>query len=199
MKDEQLAITITDRTKPYQGFRQVEVIDYREDESGITARRELMTGTRAITVVAHDPDLDVLLMVRQFRLGAHIGTGFGMTAEFVAGMIDPGETPEQSVRRELIEETGVSAKCVLPMCRFLTTPGLSDETIDLYYAQVDASDLPEVAGVAHETEQTFPFTVSLEDALQACDDNAIYNGIVMVGLLRFAREYDALIAKAAAL
>ena len=198
MKDEPLSITITERTKPYQGFRQVEVIDYREDESGISARRELMTGTRAVTVVAHDPNLDVLLMVRQFRLGAHIGTGFGKTAEFVAGMIDPGEAPEDSVRRELLEETGVAATVVLPMCRFLTTPGLSDETIDLYYAQVDASDLPEEAGVAHETEQTFPFTVPLSEALTALDENHIYNGIVMVGLLRFAREKDALIARAAA-
>lgn len=199
MKDDTLAITITDRTKPYQGFRQVEVIDYRETESGITARRELMTGTRAVTVVAHDPDLDLLLMVRQFRLGAHIGTGFGMTAEFVAGMIDPGEEPEESVRRELLEETGITAKAVVPICRFLTTPGLSDETIDLYYTQVDASDLPEEAGVAHETEQTFPFTVALDEALTALDENHIYNGIVMVGLLRFAREKDALMAKAAAL
>ena len=33
--------------------------------------------------------------------------------EFPAGMIDPGETPVEAGRRELLEETGFTARCVL--------------------------------------------------------------------------------------
>lgn len=45
-----------------------------------------------------------LLMVRQFRpaVGA-------VTLELPAGHVDPGETPEQSARKELYEETGYDA------------------------------------------------------------------------------------------
>jgi ADP-ribose pyrophosphatase len=46
-----------------------------------------------------------ILLVRQFRPA--VGT---VTLELPAGHIDPGETPEQAARRELIEETGHTAK-----------------------------------------------------------------------------------------
>lgn len=199
MKDEPLAITELARKTAYSGFRQLEVVEYREDVSRQLATREIVTGTYAVVAVAHDPVRDLLVMIRQFRLAAQYGTGNGMTCEFVAGMIDPGEDPQEAVRRELREEAGIDAHAIVPMCTFLTTPGLTDETMAMFYVQVDASSLPQEAGEASETEQTFPFTISLEEALAASDENRIYNGIVMVGLLRFAREREALMARAAAL
>ena len=48
---------------------------------------------------------DRILMVRQFRPAAG-----AITLELPAGHIDPGETPEQAARRELLEETGYEAE-----------------------------------------------------------------------------------------
>ena len=45
-----------------------------------------------------------LLLVRQFRHGQDM-----VTLEFPAGHVDEGETPEQSARKELCEETGYEA------------------------------------------------------------------------------------------
>ena len=56
-----------------------------------------------VVIVAVTPQ-DRLLMVRQFRPAAG-----ALTLELPAGHIDPGETPEQAARRELIEETGYEA------------------------------------------------------------------------------------------
>lgn len=192
-RDEHLAISIDSEEVVYQRFRKVVEYHYTETEQQISAKREIITGQHAVAVLAFDPNLQKLVMIKQFRLGAQLGTGRGMTAEIVAGLIDYGETPLSTAARELTEETGLTAKRLEPMCEFLTTPGMTDEVIHLFYAEVDASELPENAGSADESEQTFPFLLTLDEALAAIDTNAVYNGIVMVGLLWFARHQNRLV------
>ncbi|NKB52803.1 MAG: NUDIX domain-containing protein [Rhizobiaceae bacterium] len=196
VEDTHLSITIEQQELSYSGFREVRTYAYREDESGYSARREIVSATHAVAVVAFDPKLDKLVMIRQFRIGAQLGTGKGMSAELAAGLIDPGEDPEAAVRRELQEETGLQARHVKPMCRFLTSPGLSDEVLHIFYAEVDAKNLTDIAGHEDENEQTFPFLLTLEQALEAVDSNALHNGIVMIGLMWFARHRDQLVETA---
>lgn len=197
VKDQSLSVTVESSDVAFEGFRKVVRYAYREDQSGVQANREIVVARHAVAIVAFDPVLSKLVMIRQFRLGAQLGTGKGLAAEFPAGLIDDGETPAQTARRELLEETGLEARSVQPLCAFLTTPGLTDEVLHLYYAEVDASDLREEAGLAGESEQTFPFMLSLEEAMKALDDNAIYNGIVMIGLMWFSRNRDQLVSNIA--
>jgi len=56
-----------------------------------------------VAVVATDPD-GRFLLVKQFRPVVEADT-----IELPSGLVDPGETPEAAVRRELIEETGHEA------------------------------------------------------------------------------------------
>ncbi|MEL7274560.1 MAG: NUDIX hydrolase [Pseudomonadota bacterium] len=193
LEDTYLPVEILDRSVEFQGFRTVTSQLYRERESGLEARREIVEARHAVAVVAHDPVMDRLVLIRQFRLGAQMGVGKGMSVEIVAGLIDEGEDAMKTAHRELKEETGLSASHLVPLCQFLTTPGMTNETIHLFYAQVDASNLVQEAGEESETEQTFPFTCTLDEALAALDENTIYNGIIMVGLLWFARHRDRLL------
>ena len=141
--DTDLAITIEGSELSHDGFRKVVTYSYREDESGHRARREIVQGQHAVAVVAHDPVLDQLVMIRQFRIGAQLGVGKGLSVELAAGLIDEGETAATAAARELQEETGLQAKAIEPMCQFLTTPGLTDEVLHIFYARVDASNLAE--------------------------------------------------------
>ncbi|MEM9734475.1 MAG: NUDIX hydrolase [Pseudomonadota bacterium] len=193
LQDTALPVEILDRSIEFEGFRTVTSQTYRETESGRQARREIVEARQAVAVVAHDPVMDRLVLIRQFRLGAQMGVGRGMSVEIVAGLIDQGEEPLTTAYRELKEETGLFASHMEPLCQFLTTPGMTNEVIHLFYARVDASDLASEAGEESETEQTFPFTCTLEEALTALDENALYNGIIMVGLLWFARHRERLV------
>lgn len=63
----------------------------------------LINGPDFVIVLAKDLQ-GRLLLVRQHRVAMG-----GMTLELPAGQVDAGETPEQSARKELLEETGYEA------------------------------------------------------------------------------------------
>jgi 8-oxo-dGTP pyrophosphatase MutT (NUDIX family) len=70
-------------------------------------------------VVAITPRLD-LLLVREYKHGTR-----AVMRTLPAGFIEPGESPEQGARRELLEETGHSAPALLHLGTFVLVPDLS--------------------------------------------------------------------------
>jgi ADP-ribose pyrophosphatase len=52
-----------------------------------------------------------------------------------AGFIEPGETPEQAARRELLEETGYSAPAFMYLGTFLLVPDLSNSRGHVFLAR----------------------------------------------------------------
>ncbi len=105
----------------------------KEDEvqlpGGGQARREYIQHQGAVVIIPMIDD-DTVLLEHQFRypLGLHF-------LELPAGKIEPNELPEQTARRELLEETGFLAR----QWSFLTTlhpcVGYSDERIELFMAR----------------------------------------------------------------
>lgn len=83
-------------------------------------------GAVAIPVTAEGQ----LVMVRQYRFAAQ-----GRLLEFPAGTIEPEETPESTVKREIEEETGYRAHQWQKLGQFFLAPGYSDEIIYAYLAQ----------------------------------------------------------------
>ena len=100
---------------------------------GSTGQLELIRhpGAAAIVPCASDPPGadPTILLIRQFRYA----TG-GQLWEIPAGTLDPGEDPETCARRELMEETGVTAARLQRLTSIWTTPGFTNEVIHLYLA-----------------------------------------------------------------
>ena len=100
---------------------------------GSSGKLELIRHPGAAAVVpvlspkhAEDPQI---LLIRQYRYAAG-----GAIWEVPAGKLDPGESPEQCARRELLEEAGVHAGDVERLTTIYTTPGFTDERIHLFAA-----------------------------------------------------------------
>ncbi len=90
--------------------------------------RDVVETHDAVTLVPVDPEGNVLL-VRQYRWAAATAL-----LEAPAGMLEPGESPEDGARRELREETGHATDALVHLGGFWMAPGYSTEYMHVYLA-----------------------------------------------------------------
>lgn len=103
-------------------------IDHIRTEDGHETTREIVEHPGAVAVVPLLPDGRAIL-IRQFRRPAG-----RQLLEIPAGTREPGEDAETCARRELIEEIGYRAGRIERLASFYTTPGFTDEYMDLFLA-----------------------------------------------------------------
>ena len=142
----------------YQGFYQVQKLklQHRLFKGGWShlLQRELVIRLPAVAVLMYDAKSDEVVLIEQFRVGAMAHDNGPWQLEMVAGMIDTQETPEQVAVRECKEESGaVVAQSQLELvCKYLVTPGGSNESLAIYCAPVDASQISGLHGLPTEGE-----------------------------------------------
>lgn len=198
LRDGESRIRIDARETVFSGFRTYDLVTFAEanqatgpvepDDSAQVLKRELLVTHRTAAVLPYDPKSGDIILLRQFRLAAHLRTGRGMMIEIVAGAVDAGEDVEAAALRELTEETGLVAETLHWAADFLPTPGMADEYATLFVAPVDATAFHAQAGT-DEDETIFPFRVSLEDAIAAADAGFITNGFTLLALNWFTRNH----------
>jgi ADP-ribose pyrophosphatase len=133
------------------------LITVRIDERG----REVVQHPAASVIVAVD-DQKMVWLVRSSRPVAE-----GSLVEVPAGMVDPGESPEQAARRELHEECGVQADRWEELASAYSSPGYSDERIHVFLA----TELRYVGGEEALGEIEGRLRAPMEEALELCSAN----------------------------
>jgi ADP-ribose pyrophosphatase len=107
------------------------VADHVREPKGVVAFREIIRHHGSVVVLAVEDSVSPprVLLERQYRYAAD-----DYLWELPAGHIDPGETPAQAAKRELQEETGLTAKRWKHALKFYVSPGILDETMDVFLA-----------------------------------------------------------------
>jgi ADP-ribose pyrophosphatase len=102
------------------------------EPSGVTVRRDVVRHPGSVVVMAVDDTREQwrVLLIRQFRYAAARELW-----ELPAGRIDEGEDMLAAARRELLEETGITAKRWKNAASFYSSPGFLDETMALFLAR----------------------------------------------------------------
>jgi ADP-ribose pyrophosphatase len=178
-----------------KSFRSLERyrITLRHADGRATAfTRDVLHVGPVVGVLAIDPSRNVIVLIRQFRLAAHLALGLGELVEIVAGHVEHGETAEEAARRECWEEIGVNPRTLHPILRFMPAPGVNNEHTTMFVGIVDSSAVPERAGAATETEDTQPICVDIETALAALDQGKVHNGYLIIALQWLALNRDKL-------
>jgi ADP-ribose pyrophosphatase len=166
--------------KGYRAYRRYRVTLTGEDGATIEQQRDVLDGGKVIAVLPVDVERDEIVLIRQFRLPAHLGNGKGDLVEIVAGRVEQGETLPASARRECREEIGVAPSALVELFSYFTTPGLTDETVTVFLAAIDAAQVPAHTRLGDEYIRTL--RVPIDAALTALQTGTFHNGPAILAL-----------------
>ena len=132
------------------------------------------------------------MLLEQFRAGAVRTQAAPWCLEFVAGMFNEGEKPEDVAIREAYEESGINIKPhrLSKIMTYLSSPGGISELIHLYIANVDIPENSGIFGLDEEHEDILRHIVSREGALKLLKEGKIVNAATIIGLQWLALNYQ---------
>jgi ADP-ribose pyrophosphatase len=191
------AINIRERKTVYQGFFRIDHfrLRHRLYAGGWSPElsREIFLRHDAAAILLYDPQRDTLVFIEQFRLAAHLAGFPAWQLEIVAGIIDTDEPAAAVARREAQEEAGLSVIGeILPIHRFLPSPGGSTETVDLFCGRVDAGKAGGIHGLADESEDIKVVVKSADEAFAMLEAGVIQNAFTLIALHWFAAKRETL-------
>lgn len=169
---------------------------FRRHDGGMSEpveRSAVMVGEAAV-VLPYDPVRDSVLLVEQFRAPVLLaGDPAPWVWEPVAGLVDPGESPEQTARREAEEEAGLTLKRLEPAGRVYSSTGSSGEFLHLFIGIADlAAERGVGGGVDSEGEDIVAREVSFDALMRGVDEQTFRDMPLVTTALWLARHRDRL-------
>lgn len=146
--------------------------------NGHVSRREIVRHDGGACILALDASFNVA-MVHQYRKAFDTDL-----IEIPAGKLEPGEDPLSCAKRELAEETGLTANIFEHLTTLYPSPGYSSEILTIFAA----SGLTK--GIAQPDEGEFVLfeMIPLGDLLERVDRGEIRDAKTMIALLAAERR-----------
>ncbi|MCL6414292.1 ADP-ribose diphosphatase [Aestuariirhabdus sp. Z084] len=179
-------VQVLEHERCYDGFFKMDryQLQHRRFAGGWThtLSREIFLRTKAVAMLPVDLQRQQIVLVEQFRIGAYAAGFSPWMLEIVAGILEDGESPEELVRREAMEEAGLEVGALLPVCQYLPSPGGSSEELEIFCGLVDASTAQGIHGLEAEGEDIRVHVVSIDQALDLLQDGELNNAATIIAL-----------------
>lgn len=183
---EENIVKIIERKTIWEGMFLRSVITTYIDSFGSVREWESFERVNCKGIVAIVPVRDdkEVLLIRQFRPPVN-----GYVVEFPAGLNDKGDTLEEAARRELLEETGYSAKEMIFLTEGPMSSGASGEILTAFLAKgLDFKGI----GQRDETEDIEVLKIPINELyykLSALQLEGNYVDLKIYGLMELAKKY----------
>ena len=180
-------VIVSKRTTPFCGYMRVD--HYRlkhtifNGEWSIDLSREVLERGHAVAVLPYDPFRNVVVLIEQFRIGGYAAPNTSpWQIECIAGIIEPHQLAVEAAHRETSEEAGLRILDLEPMHTYLSSPGCTSETIQMFCGHVVADSVGGVHGLADEGEYIRVISAPLEQAFSWLSNGRIENGMTIIAL-----------------
>lgn len=189
-------VEIIARETAWKGF--FSIVRYRfrhrrfNDEMSNEVVREVFERGHAAVLLPYDPLRDEVVLIEQIRIPAFDVSKTPWLLEMVAGIIEPNESAEEVVRREAVEEAGLSVGRVKPVLNYLASPGGTSERLSILVGEVDASLAKGCHGLEEENEDILVHVVSREQAYRWVEEGIIDNAASVIALQWLALHHEKL-------
>ncbi|MEM6759531.1 MAG: NUDIX domain-containing protein [Pseudomonadota bacterium] len=174
-------VEVAAHAQAYAGFFAVDEFTFRHERfdgsMSPALARSVFVVSDAAFVLPYDPARDRVLLIEQVRTGPIIrGDRHLWQFEGIAGLIDPGETPEETVRREAMEEAGLTLGRLEPVGESYASSGSST---DFFHMFVGLCDLPDgitgVGGAPGEGENIRSLLMPFTDLMAMAEERRCGN------------------------
>ena len=181
--------TVIKKELIYSGFFKLTGIQLQHDLfSGGQSKvltRELLDRGQAIAVLPYDPVTDETVLIEQFRIGAGEDESGPWMMEIIAGYQEPGESAEDVACREAHEEAGCEVTELFPMYKYYSSPGGSNEQIQIFLGRTDSSHIDGIHGLDEEGEDIRVHVIKSAQAFDWLDSGRIDSAAPIIALQWF--------------
>jgi len=177
----------------YKGFFEMNELNFIHQRHDGTwskkLKREIFSGAQVSTLLPYDPIKKEILLIQQFRAGIISKHVESYLYEIVAGFIDKNENPEETAKRECLEETGCKVKKIIPIQTYFPAPGSSESFYYLYLGEIESFEGSRIKGLENEDEDILVSSFKVNKVRRMLDNNIILNGLTLIALQWFFLNY----------
>ncbi len=188
---------LLDRETLFQGYFRLDRFRVRTESyaggwSGPFSREVLDRGNKVVGILLFDPQHDKIVMVEQFRAALMAKKDDPFLMELVAGVVDPGETPEAAARREALEEAGCHVSDMQKLFTYYTSPGCMSEQLTLFVGRCTAPMDKSVFGVREENEDILVHVLDAAVAISYLYSGKLRDASSIIAMQWFALQHTSL-------
>ena len=188
-----LKYKIINKNNLYKGFfdlSKYEFIHKKHDGTWTKkVEREIFSGAHVSTLLPFDPNKKEIVLIKQFRAGALQRYDEDYLYEIVAGIIDENELPEETAKRECLEETGCKVNKIKEIQTYFPAPGSSESYYHLYLGEINSFEGERIMGIENENEDILVKSFKIKEVRNMLNKKMIKNGLTLIALQWFFLFY----------